>query len=90
VGVAAPEVTDVVPEPVVPLAPPGTEGAVSLEGTIAGILAAGFVALIAAFLFLIPMTHVALVVTGALAGNLYEGMLGARRILTRRCKQGNL
>jgi uncharacterized protein (TIGR00297 family) len=61
---------------------PGTEGGVSLEGTIAGIVAAGFVALIAAFLFLIPMTHVALVVVGALAGNLYEGMLGARRLLS--------
>ena len=62
--------------------PPGTEGGVSLEGTIAGIIAAGFVALIGAFLFLIPMTHVALVVVGALAGNLYEGVLGARRLLS--------
>ena len=62
--------------------PPGTEGGVSLEGTIAGVVAAGFVGLIAAFLFLIPMTHVALVIAGALAGNLYEGMLGARRLLS--------
>ncbi len=61
---------------------PGTEGAVSLEGTIAGVIAAGFVALVAAFLFLIPMTHVGLVIAGALAGNLYEGMLGARRLLS--------
>lgn len=62
--------------------PPGTEGGVSLEGTVAGVVAAGFVAIIAAFLFLIPMTHVGLVIAGALAGNLYEGMLGARRLLS--------
>ena len=62
--------------------PPGTEGAVSLEGTIAGVIAAGFVAIVGAFLFLIPMTHVGLVVAGALLGNLYEGMLGARRLLS--------
>jgi uncharacterized protein (TIGR00297 family) len=62
--------------------PPGTEGGVSLEGTIAGLIAAFFVAIVGAFLFLIPMTHVGLVVAGALAGNLYEGMLGARRLIS--------
>jgi uncharacterized protein (TIGR00297 family) len=62
--------------------PPGTEGGVSLEGTIAGLIAAGIVAIVGAFLFLIPMTHVGLVVAGALGGNLYEGMLGARRWLS--------
>ena len=62
--------------------PPGTEGGVSLEGTIAGVIAAGIVAVVGAFLFLIPMTQVGLVVAGALAGNLYEGMLGARRLLS--------
>ena len=61
---------------------PGTEGGVSLEGTVAGLIAAGLVAIVGAFLFLIPMTHVGLVVAGALAGNLYEGMLGARRLLS--------
>ena len=61
---------------------PGTEGGVSVEGTLAGIVAAAFVALVAAFLFLIPMTHLGVVVLGALAGNLYEGMLGARRLLS--------
>ena len=62
--------------------PPGTPGGASLEGTIAGLIAAGFVAIVAAFLFLIPMSHVGLVIAGALAGNLYEGVLGARRVMS--------
>ena len=62
--------------------PPGTAGAVSLEGTLAGLVAAAFVALIGDFMLLMPITAIGVVVLGAAAGNLYEGVLGARQLMS--------
>ncbi len=61
--------------------PPGTEGAVSLEGTAAGLAAAALVAAGAILPGLIPLSALAAVVAAAWIGNLYEGILGSRRLL---------
>jgi uncharacterized protein (TIGR00297 family) len=61
---------------------PGTEGAVSLEGTLAGLAAAAALGLLGAASDLVPAAAVAPVVAGALLGNLYEGILGSRRLLS--------
>jgi uncharacterized protein (TIGR00297 family) len=61
--------------------PAGTEGAVSLEGTLAGLLVAGLLAFLAAGVGLIRLPEAGAVVLGAVAGNLYEGILGSRQIL---------
>jgi uncharacterized protein (TIGR00297 family) len=60
---------------------PGTEGAVSLEGTLAGILVAGILGALARAVGLLLWPNVAAVVAGAWVGNLYEGILGSRRLL---------
>ncbi len=60
--------------------PPGTEGAVSLEGTLAGLGAAALVAL-AAGVSGLGGPAVLWAVPAALLGNLYEGILGSRRML---------
>ena len=60
--------------------PPGTEGAVSLEGTLAGVGAAILVAL-AAGISGLAGPAVAWAVPAAVLGNLYEGILGSRRLL---------
>jgi uncharacterized protein (TIGR00297 family) len=57
--------------------PPGTSGAISLEGTIANIVAALLLALLGAVLGLISMSSVPLVVGAALAGAFVESALGA-------------
>ena len=57
--------------------PPGTSGAMSLEGTAAGLLAAFAMAAAAAALGLISTAAVAPVVAGATAGALVESVLGA-------------
>ena len=62
--------------------PPGTEGAVSLEGTLAGLAAAILLGLCGFLTGLIPGQHVWAVAAGALAGNLYEGVLGSRKLLS--------
>jgi uncharacterized protein (TIGR00297 family) len=62
--------------------PPGTEGAVSLEGTLAGLLAAFLVGGVGALSGLIPPMQLGAIVLGAAAGNLYEGLLGARGVLS--------
>jgi len=56
---------------------PGTPGAVSMEGTIAGIVAAVLLAMTAVGLELIPARWVAAVVVAASAAGLVEGALGA-------------
>ena len=57
--------------------PPGTPGAISLEGTLAGAIAAVFLAGLGATLNLIPWNAVVAVFTGAIAGSLLESLLGA-------------
>ena len=56
---------------------PGTPGAMSLEGTVAGVLAAVALALLGARLHLIPTSLVWAVVGGAIAGSLVESALAA-------------
>lgn len=57
--------------------PPGTSGAMSLEGTTAGLVSAAALALVAHALGLIILIHVALVVAASTAGALVESSLGA-------------
>jgi uncharacterized protein (TIGR00297 family) len=56
---------------------PGTPGAMSLEGTVAGVLAALALALLGAWLHLIPASLVWAVVGGAVVGALVESALAA-------------
>lgn len=56
---------------------PGTTGAVSLEGTLAGVAAAAALAALAAGLGLIPAAWVAVVVAAATVASIAEGLLGA-------------
>jgi uncharacterized protein (TIGR00297 family) len=60
---------------------PGTEGAVSLEGTAAGLGVAAVLGTVGWGSGLIAAPAVVAVVFGALVGNLYEGILGSRRLL---------
>ncbi len=55
----------------------GTPGAMSLEGTVAGLLAAVALASAGAALGLIPASTIVIVVAGATAGALVESALGA-------------
>ncbi|HMD35773.1 MAG TPA: DUF92 domain-containing protein [Vicinamibacterales bacterium] len=57
--------------------PAGTPGAMSLEGTAAGIVAAAALAAVAAMLQLVPPNAIPLIVVGATAGALVESVLGA-------------
>jgi uncharacterized protein (TIGR00297 family) len=57
--------------------PPGTSGAISLEGTAAGVAAAFGLATIAVAFGLAPPTSVAAIVIGVAAGSLVESALGA-------------
>jgi uncharacterized protein (TIGR00297 family) len=57
--------------------PPGTSGAMSLEGTAAGIVGALALGAAGSALHLIPPSAVMLVVIGATAGSLLESWLGA-------------
>jgi uncharacterized protein (TIGR00297 family) len=56
---------------------PGTSGAVSVEGTAAGLLGALFLAAVAVWLGLIPASACLPVVAGATIGSLVESLLGA-------------
>ena len=56
---------------------PGTSGAVSLEGTVAGIAGACLLAAIAVLVGLIPSVALIAVVAGATIGSLAESVLGA-------------
>ena len=57
--------------------PPGTPGAMSLEGTVAGIAGAIGLAAFAASLGIVPWAAIAAIVIGATAGSLLESWLGA-------------
>lgn len=57
--------------------PRGTEGAVSLEGTIAGIVASVAIALVGWLVGLIPLWHVAICVVAAFVGTNVESVIGA-------------
>jgi len=56
---------------------PGTTGAVSLEGTVAGILSSALLAGIGAWAGLVSPSAVPLVVVVASAASLVEGVIGA-------------
>lgn len=57
--------------------PRGTEGAISLEGTVAGTLVAAAYALLAVALHLIPFSCVFLVSIAAFFANFCESLIGA-------------
>jgi uncharacterized protein (TIGR00297 family) len=61
--------------------PPGTPGAVSLEGTLVGLGAAFLVALVGRGAGVLVAGDLIPVVVGALAGNLYESLAGSRGLL---------
>jgi uncharacterized protein (TIGR00297 family) len=61
--------------------PPGTEGAVSLEGTLGGMAAALVLGITGAGLGLYSISGVSLVVLAATLGNLYEGIVGSRGLM---------
>lgn len=61
--------------------PPGTEGAVSLEGTLGGMAAALVLAFTGAVLGLYSFSGMLAVVVAATLGNLYEGIVGSRGLL---------
>lgn len=61
--------------------PPGTEGAVSLEGTLGGMAAALVLAVTGAGLGLYSFSGTIAVVLAATLGNLYEGIVGSRGLL---------
>ena len=57
--------------------PPGTSGAMSLEGTLAGIGGAAALGAVAIWLGLVPAAALAPIVAGSTAGALLESWLGA-------------
>ena len=57
--------------------PAGTTGAISVEGTLAGIASAVLLSLAGAWMALIPMSAVPLVVAAATVASLIEGVIGA-------------
>jgi uncharacterized protein (TIGR00297 family) len=67
--------------------PPGTEGAVSLEGTVAGLLAAAAVSCVGVLLGLFPWSLGAIVALAGLLGSLAESVIGT--VAERRGWLGN-
>jgi uncharacterized protein (TIGR00297 family) len=57
--------------------PPGTSGALSLEGTAAGIVAAAVLALVAVYAGVVPQSFLLITVVAATAASLIESALGA-------------
>lgn len=59
--------------------PKGTDGAISLEGTLAGLVASGLMAFIAASLNLVPLTFqsIGTIVASAFIANIAESYIGA-------------
>jgi uncharacterized protein (TIGR00297 family) len=57
--------------------PPGTSGAISLEGTVAGIMGAFGLGAVAVWLGLVPSSTLVAIAVGATAGSLLESWLGA-------------
>jgi uncharacterized protein (TIGR00297 family) len=58
-------------------APAGTDGAISVEGTILGVLSATFISMEAYLLHLINLRSIAIVIIAAFAGTTVESILGA-------------
>ena len=56
---------------------PGTSGAMSLEGTVAGLVGASILAGLGIWMGLVPETALVAVVAGATIGSLAESVLGA-------------
>jgi uncharacterized protein (TIGR00297 family) len=56
---------------------PGTSGAMSLEGTVAGVVGAAALGLLAIWMGLVPPSALVAVVAGATIGSLAESLLGA-------------
>jgi uncharacterized protein (TIGR00297 family) len=67
--------------------PPGTDGAVSARGTLAGMAAALVVALVAMFAMRMTVTHMAVAWLGGVAGLWFDSLLGAT--IERRGWVGN-
>jgi len=67
--------------------PVGTNGAVSLEGTLAGCIAASVLAWVAAFSNIIPIRWSPLVAAAGVLGMLFDSVLGA--IFENRGRMGN-
>ncbi|MCR4374276.1 MAG: DUF92 domain-containing protein, partial [Acidobacteria bacterium] len=57
--------------------PKGTSGAISLQGTLAGVVSAAAIAAAGAWLGLVPMAAVPVITGAATAASLLEGVLGA-------------
>jgi uncharacterized protein (TIGR00297 family) len=57
--------------------PPGTSGAVSLEGTVAGVAGAAVLGALGVALQLAPGSTLPAIVAGAVAGSLAESVMGA-------------
>ena len=58
-------------------APPGTNGAVSLEGTLAGCIAAGLVAWTASLAGIVSWRWAPIIAAAGIAGMLFDSFLGA-------------
>ena len=69
------------------LAPIGTNGAVSLEGTFAGCIAACIVAWVSTFFGVVPWQRAPVIAVSGIAGMLFDSVLGAT--LENRGKLGN-
>ena len=59
------------------IVPPGTDGAISASGTIAGVLAGLMVSLVAASVRLLPLRWIAISTTAAVLGMFCDSVLGA-------------
>ena len=57
--------------------PPGTSGAISLQGTLAGVVSAAGLAAVGAWLELVPVAAVPIITVAATVAALLEGVLGA-------------
>lgn len=57
--------------------PRGTEGAVSLEGTLAGIAGSVVIALVAWYFMLIPYLDIPIVIVAAFLANVVESVIGS-------------
>ena len=67
--------------------PPGTNGAISLEGTLAGCIAASVVAWVAAFSNIIPLRWTPLIAFAGVLGMIFDSVLGA--LFENRDRMGN-